>query len=785
MRRAILFSIIAISLIADPVWGEDRVAAFLAKHCVICHGAEKAKGDFRLDTLLDEGKRNLAKDSIEKIAKRVASGEMPPAKQTQPLAEEKSAFLKLLAGQEKRTSRTVLRRLNRVEYENTIRDLFGIEIELKEQLPPDTPAHGFDNVGEALHTSSFLMERYLDAADAALNVAIANQPQPQRVQKRISLKDERGVKVATEKVFKQQDDTLIMFSSSPWNAITVGQFYPSERGRYRIRISAYGVQNQGKPVSFRIDAGPLLMGTKNHLVGYFDVPEGKPKVIEFIDHFEARNHIRLHPFGLASAQTVNKIGADQYEGPGLAVEWIEYEGPLHDSWPPESHRQLFGDLAQKPAPIFNGSKRVEVVSNDPAKDAEQLLLKFARRAFRRTVNREEIQPFLELVQKRLDGKASFESSMRVGFQAILVSPEFLFLRERPGLLDDFALASRLSYFLWSSMPDEELLKLAETKELGKPEVLRAQVERLLQHPKTSTFTEHFLGQWLSLRDIDFTSPDFRLYPEFDDLLKTSMVKETHLFFEEILKQNLSLTHFVSSDFSFLNERLARHYEIPGISGHGFQKVKLPKDSHRGGVLTMGSVLKVTSNGTTTSPVTRGAWVLDRILGTPPSPPPSGVSAVEPDIRGALNIRDQLAKHRSDSACNACHARIDPPGFALESFDVTGGYRTHYRSLGRGQPVTIDGKRMPYSKGQPVDPGDQLSDERKFKDIDELKQLLVADPDQLARALATHLLTYATGAAPQPGDRDKIDSLVTQLRQEKYGFRSLIHRIVQSELFRRK
>src|SRR6185369_36566 len=244
-----------------------------------------------------------------------------------------------------------------------------------------------------------------------------------------------------------------------------------------------------------------------------------------------------------------------------------------------------------------------------------------------------------------------------------------------------------SYFLWSSMPDGELFKLAEAKKLREPGVLRVQVERMLRDPKAASFTENFTGQWLSLRAIDATSPDRTLYPEYDDILKVAMVKETKMFFDEVLKNDLSLTNFVASDFTFVNARLAKHYGIPGVEGMEMRKVALTPEIHRGGVLTMASVMKVTANGTTTSPVLRGAWVLDRILGTPPPKPPADVEAIEPDIRGATTIRAQLAKHRDNGQCASCHAKIDPPGFALESFDVIGGWRDHYRSIGQGERIS--------------------------------------------------------------------------------------------------
>src|SRR5262245_1772542 len=272
---------------------------------------------------------------------------------------------------------------------------------------------------------------------------------------------------------------------------------------------------------------------------------------------------------------------------------------------------------------------------------------------------------------------------------------------------------------------------------------------MLKDPKAEQFTENFVGQWLGLRDIDATMPSHILYPEYDEMLKESMLKETYLFFQELLKNDLSLTNFVHSDFSMLNGRLAKQYGITmpadGKGDWEVRKVTLPKDSHRGGVLTMASVLKVTANGTYTSPVLRGAWVLDRILGTPPPRPPEGVAAVEPDIRGATTIREQLAKHRQVPSCATCHVKIDPPGFALESFDVIGGWREYYRSSGNGKAVMVDGRRMPYLQGKKIDPSDVMPDGERFRDVDEFKQLLLRDKDQIARALTARLVTYETGA----------------------------------------
>ena len=428
---------------------------------------------------------------------------------------------------------------------------------------------------------------------------------------------------------------------------------------------------------------------------------------------------------------------------------------------------------------------MEVVSDDPLVDSQKVLTNFTRRAFRRNVTAEDVTPFVAIVKAKLDAGYTFELAMRAALKGVLISPEFLFLREKPGKLDDFALACRLSYFLWSTMPDEALFALAEQQKLSQPEVLRQQVERLLADPKSAAFTENFVGQWLGLREIDATEPSHIVYPEFDHLLKVSMIRETELFFDEVLKNDLSLTNFVACDFTMLNGRLARHYGIPGVDGWEFHKTPLPAESHRGGMLTMASVLKVTSNGTTTSPVMRGAWVLDRILGTPPPPPPDNVSAIDPDIRGATTIREQLAKHRSTESCGVCHRKIDPPGFALESFDCIGGWRDNYRVTGNGEAVIVDGRRMPYHKGKKVDPSDALADGERFENIDQFKQLLLRDKDQLARALTTKLLAYSTGGAPTRTDRPEIEAIVARVRNNNYGFRSLLHEVVQSDLFRNK
>jgi mono/diheme cytochrome c family protein len=770
---------------------DDSFRAFLTKHCQECHSGGKPKGDFRLDQLAPDFDNAANRDRWLAVRTRVQTGEMPPKAKPRPAEKDVRALVGWINAKAAATrhapGRTVLRRLNRVEYQNTVRDLLGIDVDFQELLPADSSANGFDTAGEAMHVSSFLMEKYLEAADTALGLAIANGPRPPLIRKRYSLKDQHHVKVATERVFRVQGDTVVLFSSSAWNAVHIYQFYPPDRGLYRFRISARAIQSAGKPVTYGVSVTGKRMAGTSGLVGYFDAPAEQEAVAEFVEFMEPRTTLNILPYGLANAQTVDKSGADKYQGPGLAVQWVEVEGPLYDTWPPESHRRIFTGMRQKPAPVFNDDKRVEVVSDNPEADAGRILRHFARRAFRRRVTDAEVKPFVGLVKRKLAAKQSFEQAVRVGLAAILVSPDFLFLGEKPGRLDDFALASRLSYFLWSTMPDEDLLTLAERGELSRPETLRGQVERMLKHPKAVAFTENFVGQWLGLREIDATEPSFLLYPEFDHMLKVSMIREAELFFAEVLKDDLSLTNFVASDFTMLNARLARHYGVPGPAGFAFRKVMLPPGSHRGGVLTMAGVLKGTANGTTTSPVPRGVWVMDRILGTPPPRPPPDVPAIQPDIRGATTIREQLARHRQSAACASCHARIDPPGFALESFDVIGGWRERYRTTGNGdgKEVIVDGRRMPYHMGRKVEPSDVMPDGSTFQNIDELKRLLLQNRDRLARALAGKLLTYATGVAPEGADAAEIDAIVKEVRRKHYGLRSLVHEIVQSRLFQTK
>jgi hypothetical protein len=346
-------------------------------------------------------------------------------------------------------------------------------------------------------------------------------------------------------------------------------------------------------------------------------------------------------------------------------------------------------------------------------------------------------------------------------------------------------------FLWNSEPDETLRGLAAKGELHRPEVLRDQTERLLNDPKSARFVEAFIDYWLDIRKMDDTSPSSTLYNDYelDDPLKDAALDETKLFFAELLRQDLPARNMVDSDFTFLNERLAAHYGVPGVKGVAMRRVALPADSPRGGLMTQASILKVTANGTTTSPVLRGVWIAERILGQHIPLPPASVPAVEPDIRGAVTIRQQLEKHRADESCAACHRKIDPPGFALENFDVMGGWRDRYRAespdVEPEDGFGINGWAFAFHYAQPVDSGAELADGRAFNDVRSFKQLLLEDEIQLARNLARQFTVYATSAPVRFGDRTQLEAIVQGTKSGGFGVRSLVHQIIQSELFLNK
>lgn len=833
-----------------PALGGDATKVFLGKYCLDCHDTENRKGGLDLSTLTLDLSTPTNFTRWVGIHDRVAAGEMPPPKKKKrPEASEFASFTNHLAGVlivaendvTRREGRSPLRRLNRYEYEATLRDLFSLPaLEVKNFLPEDTVSYGFNKLGDALDVSHVQMARYLQAADFVLHSAVAPRAQaPATVTNRFYAWDQgeffgairlegplerrtfplvgldlqrtlmdmpvpkRSEPPSPER--REREAMGVVVSTYEPTEVRFGSFRAPISGHYRLRFSGYSfwmgrqftnvtAGRRSEPITIYSDTSPRIL----RKLGSFDFGS-QPTVCELeadllVGETILPDAARLH----RSRPPDHKNPLAEADGmPGVAFQWMEVEGPLVKQWPPPGHRVLFGDLPVDDWTSTNGSARprdvppVVVRPTQPDRDADRLMRAFVQRAYRVPPSESEISLFLGVVHRATAAGYDFTQSMLAGYTAVLCSPGFLYFHEtKPGRLDDLALAERLAYFLGNSAPDSTLRSIALQGKLRRKEVLRAQTERLLDAATSRRFVDAFLDYWLDLRGIPATAPDMELYPDYqlDDLLVESMTAETQLFMAELIRENLSVTHLVTSDFSMLNERMARHYGIAGVEGVAIRRVPLPPDCIRGGLLTQASVLKVTSNGTSTSPVKRGAWVMSRILGRPPPPPPPSVPAVDPDIRGATTIRDQLAKHRNQETCNACHRNIDPAGFALEAFDVMGGWRDRYRAVGQVEPVKgigHNGVYFHFGLGPSVDPSGELPDGRSFADVRQLKECLARDPDQLARNLARQLLIYATGAPIRFSDRAEVERIVQKNRREGYGVRSLIHSIVQSEMFVQK
>lgn len=772
---------------------EPAARAILAKHCVECHGPTIQKGELRLDSLAADFASPESRKNWQTVVDRVADGSMPPAKKPRPEKSDLDAVRGWIATgmaaadreRNRKEGRAVLRRLNRTEYENTIRDLLGVRVDVKELLPADPISRGFDNQAAELKVSEVQLRRYLEAADLALAAAVTHAPKPEPQKKAYTYTDKAFDRNFTINWHKLPDGAVVIPNDGNYPSSVLSTFRAPVSARYKIRIDGYGYKTNA-PIVFAIYTGSFGRSPDSTLEGYFDFPADKAGKVETEVWIDEKNTIRIMPQGFRGGNKKDDL-------PGLAVLGVEIDGPYLDVWPPRGHSLLFGNLPSKPTgppkPAPKGRPAppvpMQVVSADPDADAKRLLPGFLASAFRRPVTDEQVAPFLAVYAGERKEGASFEDAMRSAAAAALCSPDFLFLREAPGKLDDHALACRLSYFLTRSMPDEPLRKLAAAKKLSDPAVLRAETERLLKSPAAERFAVDFTDAWLDLRNIDFTNPDRLLYPEFDLPLQHAMLAESRAFFAEVLNQNLPAATFLDSDFAMLNERLAKHYRIPGVSGPQIRRVALPPDSHRGGVLTQGAVLKVSASGTNTSPVVRGVYVLERIMGIHPPPPPPGIAAVEPDIRGAKTVRELLDKHRSGENCVGCHRQIDPPGFALEEYDAIGGFRDKFRTMGTGPQPKSPLPPGRYRLGQPVDASGELTNGKSFKNFEEFRKLLAAEPDRFAACLVGKLMAFATGREAGPADRAEVERIVAESTKSKYAFRDLVHAVVQGETFRTK
>jgi hypothetical protein len=794
-----------------------RLKSLVSDHCVHCHGADTKQARLRLDTLATDLNDPAVARRWEKVFDKLAAGEMPPKSESQPPQEMLTAVKKQLREELHQASlrrqrdegRVVVRRLNGTEYENTLHDLLRITVPLRELLPEDSSAAGFDNVSTGLDLSATHFLRYQEAAARAVTAVVPVHPPIPYSDTRTGLdmtKKGPNFNEGLGRNSKLSGDSLVIYSKLPRYGLCATAAVPSA-GRYRVTLKAGAVGAEEKPIPVGLmdvmqsgREGPVLREV-------VDIPHGEPRELVFECDLVSRQQFVVNLLTVWDIRRFRKP-LDEYTGPGLRVDWMKIEGPL-DSFPPPRYATLFDGVPLKArsvvkaeatggrVPTINVTRTAQQweadplvpASDKPQEDAERLIRSFLSRAFRRPATEAEQQHFAKATLRKLEQGHTFYDAMQYGYQLILSSPSFLFLLESSDpKLNDFALAARLSYFLWSTGPDAELLDLAKRGELHQPTVLHAQVDRMLNSPLAQRFTKNFTGQWLDLRKIDFTIPDPVLYSDFDPLLLWSMPRETELFFDEVVRRDLSLLNFVDSDWSMLNERLATLYGIPGVQGSELKRTLLPAEARRGGVMTQASVLKVTADGTRTSPVLRGTWVLDRIVGKPPAPPPPDVPAIEPDIRGATTIRQQLDKHRNVAACATCHNHIDPPGFALETFDPIGNWRDFYRVTSRTSAGLVN---LPYGSGRPiyrgpdVELGGQTPEGKAFKDITDYKRLLLEDKDQLVRNLVRKMIVFSTGADIQFADREVVDEIVAKLRTKNYGFRTLIHEVVQSRVFTNK
>ncbi|MEM1296936.1 MAG: DUF1592 domain-containing protein [Verrucomicrobiota bacterium] len=783
-------------------FGEPLIP-FLEDHCYDCHDDTTQKGGLDLFELGLDLSDEAVQAKWVRIYDRVMRGEMPPRKKKQPTEQERRAFGRLLAPPIAKAHEehkgTVLRRLNREEYENTMNDLFGTKLNLADILPEDARSHEFSNVGEALSISMVQMDRYLQAADLVWKDFIVDdiKDHESNVIRANYAESREAPKFIGKHWHLAADGAVVFFRQVGYPSGMLRGSGVKERGRYKIRVTGYAYQSKD-PITFFIGGTTFARGVEKPTYGYYQLKPGKPQTVEIEATIPANYMVQIEPEGLSvPGRELTDNGTENYKGPGLAIKHVEIEGPLKEEHPKRGYHLVFDGIDRHEVMPKNPQDRerkyyrpqFDITSEDPIGDATKSFRRLATAAFRRPVNDEELAPYLALFHAEMESGSSFEESLRTGVKAILCSPNFLFLLEKPGKLSDYALASRLSYFLNRTTPDQALLKDASAGLLSSSESkLLQHAERLLKNEHSERFVKDFTDAWLDLRNIEFTAPDRTLFPEFDQFLQHSMLAESRAFFRELLKENLSVSNLVKSDFAMLNNRLAKHYGLEGVNSPSIQRVSLPAESPRGGFLSQGSVLKVSANGTNTSPVVRGVWVMERILGKTPPPPPPGIPGVEPDIRGAETLRDLLDKHRDSESCRSCHQMIDPPGFALESFNPIGGWRDQFRSLNSKDPrpeILINGQNVRYRIGLEVDASGELADGSQFAGFNEFRTLLAQDQAPLARALVTKFLIFATGREMGFSDRPEINQIVKEAAKQGYGVRDLLHLAITSQIFLNK
>ncbi len=765
----------------------EQVKPILQEHCFKCHGEKKQKGDLRLDTLSQDllGDR-VAAETWHDVRDTLNRSEMPPKKED-PLSPAELKILTswitqeidaLVAARTNTDGRVILRRLNKTDYQNTMRDLLGIEMDYAKNLPPETLSEdGFRNNGETLQMSDLQLEYYLESAREGLTKAIVTGSRPNFFEKEFttSVNDKnRGSNILDKdqqfiaKLIDYPEEGEILIRAKVRAEFAEGRGYPQLRAAIGYRADVQAPREFIKSVDItsedwqviefraRIENFPLPSKTQSKF----------PGLLLWLDNAYAEG--RDKPIKARGKGKKRNAREDPLTYPQIEVASMEFTGPILDSWPPEHHQAI----------LFSSNQR----SNEEAYSID-VLRHFMSRAFRRPISDEEIAPYHRFFRSARPKMGTFEEAIRETLAMVLISPDFLFLVEPSGSskrsISDWELASRLSYFLWSTMPDARLFNLAKKGDLGKPDVLEKEISRMIADERSWQFVEQFADQWLDVGALQRVAINPNYYPKFDSALKASMRGETIHFFGELFRKNLSALNILDSNFTMLDEPLAKHYGLTGPKGSHFERVSIKPGDNRGGILAHGSVLLGNSSGEDSHPVKRAVWIRERLLDDPPAPPPPDVPALDstdPDF-ASLSVRDQLAEHRKQLSCNECHRNIDPWGISLENFGADGLWREEILRK------KVKGKGM---IKLPVLSKATLPNGKKVEGLAGLKKHLLEDRrEQFARAFTTKLLTYALGRRLELIDEKSVSDLTSKFIESDYRIKDLIHLVVTSKTFQSK
>ena len=829
---------------ATPGASDERgyyqiVVPFFRAHCAACHVGTRPEGDFSI-AKKDLGPDLTAAATREKWREVVGvlnSHDMPPPDEPQPDPAAVAAVVDWITAQavaaerSARTGGVVLRRLNRREYANTIRDLLGVDF-FPAGFPEDPPAGGFDNNGSALTMSPLLFELALEAAEEVLDRALVEGDRPPVVRWRFDPApgshgdtvrvrlDERNNPIVNGGVSRHDGPWVVIHRRSWDTGVNARDFRLPAAGTYAIRGRVAGRRPDRAAV---VAAAERLLAARRDRQNAESPGRERPNQEQYEVDLEHFRHDRMYDYGPPRLRLVLQLGAQPatvaefdvegteadpqefeyrvrcttesagitleyaYDIPAVLenfwmqgdaafarpeplVDWLEIEGPLLDAWPPESHTRILFD-----SPLGDSDEEAYV---------REVLARFMRRAWRRPVADDEVAALLPLFTASRAAGRSFVQAVRQPLAAVLASPHFLYLVEPEPeaddpTLDDHRIAARLSYFLWSSQPDEPLRRLADQGRLGDPRVRREEVERLLADARSAAFVENFAGQWLGLRSVGANPPAIDLFPQYDRHLETSIVGESLAYFREFLEHDLDVGGMLRSDFVTVNERLARFYGLPDVRGDGFRRVPVPEGVHRGGLVTQASVLSITSNGTRTSPVKRGTWIMKTLLGADPGLPVADAGEIAPQVPGIdkATVRKRLEVHRSLPQCARCHDRIDPLGFALEHYNAAGEWREQEGFGYKGRIQRED---------PPIDAASRMPDGTPIDGVTGLQAALVARRDDFVRVLARQLTTYALGRELGLADEPGLDAIVAAADDDgRTTLRSLVRAIVSSDLFTTK